>query len=153
MLLQRDSGGNALGELSMCAVAVLVAFIEQHACFPVTPSTPIVFRRRTASQPAAGPTAAAFMTDLTALREESVPELCQSLRFCKLRSQSKIAALIEQPTDLGVASSMRSRALSRPLSFAFSPSLSHSGSTKTDVLVEIGALLLLMRSFITIVAS
>ena len=38
----------------------LSAFVEQHACCSATPSTPIVIRRHSASQPAAGPTAAVF---------------------------------------------------------------------------------------------
>ena len=38
----------------------LSAFVEQHACCSVTPSTPRVLRRHSASQPAAGPTAAVF---------------------------------------------------------------------------------------------
>ena len=38
----------------------LSAFVEQHACCSATPSTPRVLRRHSASQPAAGPTAAVF---------------------------------------------------------------------------------------------
>ena len=51
----------------------LPVFVEQHACCSATPSTPIVLRRHSASQPAAGPTAAGFCFQCD---ERRVCELC-----------------------------------------------------------------------------